>query len=373
MSKVLDAQPAASSTAVPAPSSVTLPVNPIRERVNALSSGDREHYRNTGEFPEDKLTQTADPSPAPETTQSTGPSPDAENGPDAASGEDQSEPAPIAGKPRRNEKNEQRFELLTSHNAELKARVALLEKTLAEGTAPKTPSVETPKPDGLKKPRLSDYPGTPEGIAKYEDDQEAYFDAKNEARFNREKNAQQTEKANQTWGDRVKAAEAKHPVNTEKPDGRDYQSVISKLKVTPVMNQEILAHENGAELSYWLGLPENADEMADFIKRTHVGGMSGEQLQSACAKNPAIRDQALIALGVAKAELDRINRSLNKAPTTPEPKDRIGGRHRPSSEVQVPARGTAIGDPIEDALKRRDTKTYIKLMNEKERRELAAR
>lgn len=363
MSKVLDAQPAASSPA-PSENLTALPVSPVRERISALQGEDLTHYRNTGELPEDK-TPAAASSPALDTpTQTPDPSSDAVKPPDSAPDDDPQEPISERSK-RREEKNKLRFDALTASNGQLKAELELVKKQLAEGTAPKTPTTETLKADALTKPpRLKDFPDTPAGVEQWEEAtlkwQSEEIERRIEARLNRERATTETARTNESWSSQLKASESAHP---------DFAEIADKAPLSAVGIEILKAHPQGTEILYFLGRTENAEEAMRILQDTDIDGLSYAELRKA-QNQPAIKARTLTALGIARAELNAIGRSLKAAPPKKEPV--TSGKLPPSSTVTVPAKGTSIGDPIAEALARKDG-SYIKLMNEQERRELKNR
>lgn len=179
------------------------------------------------------------------------------------------------------------------------------------------------------------------------------FDKKFEFRYSAKT---QAAKANDSWADQVKTAEAKYP---------DYQAVTAKVRVTPVINDEILKHKNGAEISYWMGLPENAADVTAFNEQTAIDDLNLERLNAACAKNPAMRDRVLIAKGIARAELNRIALKLANPPQKdPPPPAEITETKAPKPPKPIGGTGAAVVDPLAQALKEKNWTEVNRLRNE---------
>ena len=370
MNEVLDAQPAASSpapvveTAVPA----NLPVSSVRERISSLAGDDLAHYRATGEFPEDK-TPAAEPSPAPETTQATDSSSEATKGPEVATGEDDQEPTPVNESEKAKKariRNAARWDEVIEERGRLKAENEILRKQLAEGTAPKTSTVEAAKPGEIETPDLDDYLEQGKTTKEWQKDYakavraQAKADAEAivESAFTREKTVTQNAKAGETFQSRVNAAKAVHA---------DYDAVVAKAIYSPAMLDAMRSNEQFAEILYQLGMPEHVAEATRIAKLTDIDGLDYKALSEASKTNPVVRDRIHRAIGRAESEIERFAEKLTAPPEKPRT---ASGKFAPSSTVQVPAKGTAVGDPIAEALARKDTRTYIRLMREAETREL---
>lgn len=369
MPPTTDAQPAAPSPA--AEPLAALPVSPVRERISALHGEELTHYQTTGELPEDKSTPTADPSPAIEPTQAAGPSPDAENGPESASGKDEhQEHVPVNESDQqrlRREANKKRWDDLIEERGQLKAKVEIYEKQLAAGTAPKTPIDNPEKPavsaDAL--PDLDDYLENSKTAKQWQQDFAAAVltkaNAAMDARLNQQTAQTRTESG---WQQQLNAGEAAH--------GKEFRKIAFEAPFSSIGLEQVQLHPQGAAIAYYLGLPENAEEAKELMADTGIDGLDLAALYKAAQHDPKIYARVLEMRGAVKARFQAIAKTLNsKAPADTKPV--TSGKLPPSSTVQVPSKGTAVGDPIDDALKRKDTRSYIQLMNDQERRELKNR
>lgn len=358
MYPVIDAVPAASSPA-------TENANPLRQQLNALDSSARDHFRKTGELPE-SLTTPADSSPATETqAQSADPPSDenAENTSDSAPGGEPQEPT----KDQKQSNRDWRKEVLKVKDEQIE----LLKSQLAESrkSAPAAPKVEAPKPstaESSELPDLDDYLAQGKTAKQWQADygKEAIklavkqAEALIDSRFAREQTSAQAAEKSKLWTASKEAATKKY---------KDFEAVADRAPVNPVLVEALRGHAQPAEILYFLGNPANAEEAKRIFADTDIDGLDHETLKKA-QSNPAISARTNTALGIARAEFNAIARSLLKAPSKEKTVDSVSGGPRPSSEVTVPGKGVPVGNSIEDAIKRGDTRAYRELMNAEDRK-----
>ncbi len=360
-----DVQPAESSPVVEA--APLVPESPVYD-MDSMDKDQRQALIAKGQFPKRVEKVAAKSTVPPAETKPAESSPEAQKGPEGAPGDDEEEKLTPAE--RRKANRNLRTEL---ERANERAKVYQEELAALRGSAPAPrkdaepvkPAVSQPKP----RPNPSHFTGTTADEA-----WEKYVVAENEwmadeitrraadiveARFAKESAKATAEKSVGTWNSQVQAAKAEY---------KDYDAVVGKLTVTPVLNEALTGHKDGAKISYWLGLPENAADLKSFIEETQVDGMNFEQLAAACAKNPGIRDRVLLAKGMAIAELNRIAMKLAnppaEVPPTPQPKEKTSTNMPPPAKA-INGNAAAVVDPVAQALKSGNMAEYNRLQNER--------
>lgn len=308
------------ATSAPAPS--------LEDRAFALSGKARDHYMLTGDVDAaealmPKKDVPAESSPAPEAPET--------DEPEAAEAEAGTAQVELPKKKTQAEN----FAELRRKAIAAEARAELLERQLAEsrGSAPAAEKVES-KPvrvaDG--KPKLSQYTaqiGTT--YQTFEEAQEAYDDARDEYRETQLLQRQSQQQQAQVWSESVEQAKARYP---------DFEAVAfsDSIPASDAMIHVMQSRKDGADLAYYLG--KHPDVAKRLAERT--------------------AEDSERSIGRVEAELDRIAESLKQAvpvKTTVRPK--------PTLEVAVEPKGSAVDDEEADAISRGDTGAYIRIANRK--------
>ena len=349
MSKVLDEQSADSSTAAP------VPVQPTyMQRVLSLKGPERAHYDLTGELPNEVETEAkpATPPVADEVPEES--SPKATKGPDLASGDE--DPEQLTPAQRRANNRNLRNELIKAN-----AEKELLKTQLAESRR-SAPTVETPKVEAPKLPTgyplLKDFTGD-DALDKWQEAVIRY----NESRHNSAVTEAVTKAMDQfelkqraaNWEGRLKAA---------KSEFKDFDAVAlsDKNPISFTGIRVLQAREDFGKIAYYLGQhPEEAKRIADATTFENDDKLNADPIKRAKAE------------ARLEAEYDSIARLLATAPTKKTSSVETTDLPRPSSEVNLPGKATVAGDPIAQALKNKDFKTYSRLKNEEEAKEIKAR
>lgn len=323
--------------------------SPASAQLDSLTSEQKREWRMTGKLPEPK-TEAAAPSPIPaeENTQASSDHP----------------PAAEAGKPegKRESKSENRFQVLTDHNRNLKTE---LEQTKAELERLRAAN-STEKQNGDKKaevppsPEKSKAPQMPliekyDDLEKYNADLSSYFDAlaefkSTEVLTKRELERQQAEEKKrfedsqksikEKFDARTAVAEKKYPDFKEKIFSSEFSS-----KIGDVVAGYVLSREKGHDVLYFLH--ENRPEL--------------ERIQQLDPFSQA-------------AELTLIELSL-AGNGEPSAKKSAGGYN---SEIPPPPRELGSGatppkDAIENAVQKDDFASYKRLANQRDADRLKGR
>lgn len=314
--------------------------------LESLSSEELASWRMTGKFPEAPAKPADTPPASEEVSTETPPA----NEP--ATPAEPKEPV-AAPKTAAEKRNEDRFQELTRHNRELKAKLDAAEAKLKEAPAEpvkvEKPAEATPaaeKEGELKapvkpvKPKQGDFQtweAFEEAKGKYEDDHEKYVEDLIEYKADL-KAAEKVDKAESKRAERDKGNEVQQTWNkkleTAKSKHTDFEAVAKNVPFNETAASFILDSEIGPEILYHLG--SNLDD--------------------------AERIKGLTPMQTAR-ELTRIEDSLTKPPTAPGPK-RVPSAPAPPTEVG--SRSTTQVDDVEEALSSGNQKAYQDRMNARE-------
>lgn len=312
--------------------------------LESLSSEELASWRMTGKFPEAPAKPADTPPASEEVSTETPPA----NEP--ATPAEPKEPV-AAPKTAAEKRNEDRFQELTRHNRELKAKLDAAEAKLKEAPA-ETVKVEKPAEATTAAEKEGELKAPVEPVEPDENDPkyptwDEYQKAmrefrKAERQYNRELVAYETKKAIQeaeqkraerdkgnevqkTWNKKLETAKSKHT---------DFEAVAKNVPFNETAASFILDSEIGPEILYHLG--SNLDD--------------------------AERIKGLTPMQTAR-ELTRIEDSLTKPPTAPGPK-RVPSAPAPPTEVG--SRSTTQVDDVEEALSSGNQKAYQDRMNARE-------
>lgn len=321
--------------------------------LESLSSEELASWRMTGKFPEAPAKPADTPPASEEVSTETPPA----NEP--ATPAEPKEPV-AAPKTAAEKRNEDRFQELTRHNRELKAKLDAAEAKLKEAPADpvkvEKPAEATPaavKEGELKapvkpvKPKQGDFQtweAFEEAKGKYEDDHEKYVEDLIEYKADL-KAAEKVDKAEskraerdkgeevaKSWNKRVEEFKVKHPDFNDKAKNLPFPKDVAANQAFATF---ILDPENdGPSLLYHLG--DNLEE--------------------------AERIAGLGQIAVIR-ELTRLEDSLKKPPAAPGPK-RVPSAPAPPTEVG--SRSTTQVDDVEEALSSGNQKAYQDRMNARE-------
>lgn len=330
-SPAVDVKTGTESSPAPAPESAT---PSLSERLSKMAPSERRKWEMTkgandlSVVPADK----AEPKAAPES--------------DPVKKQESKELTPEERSRRKRENDDRRWHEVTRENADLKARLDALEKGRTAEPSPAKPETEkTTVVTG--KPKQEDF-GT------YEEFLEALseFKADEKYRKNREEDDQrkareQAEQDHQTresnWTKRLEEGKKKYP---------DFEAVNwDDVILSPYMEHELKAHENGADILYYLGQhPDESKEIANAsVIPNYVEIKKRDPVEAARLKG---RVESLVEIRFAG-----ISKKLSEPPT-PTVKTTTSA---PPKARSVAGQKSAIEDPIEAAAKAKDWVTFNKL------------
>ncbi len=218
---------------------------------------------------------------------------------------------------------------------------ALREQIAAKPTPAPAPAKAPASANGseLKKPRINDYPATPEGTAQWEDDIETYYDKKADLREAKQRESQSLREKTTTIESRIKEAKAKYS---------DFEDLVlnptKSAAASHAMLETLKARPDGMDLAYHLA--KNPDESTRIFKLTEAKGPKSEAR--------------------AELEFDLLAERLANPPKPPAEK-KITSAPPPPKAVSGNGGGTA--DPLKTAQeigqRTGNWEPFNKLMNER--------
>lgn len=329
--------------------------NPYSDRLDAMNSEERRHWKMTGEFPKAKSDAKPESSTG-KRSEST-----------SKEGSDATEAALDPADDKQPKGARASWSTLRERAAAAEAKAELLERQLADSR--KTPVAATkeepkaeakPAAEGLKRPRLEDkkYSTIAEYDAdmdKYEADRDTRNAQREEQRF-REWQHQQDRKTRETSrSQQIEALEKAHP---------DYKAVAFNASV-PASNAVLFHLENspkGMELRYELG--KNLAEAKRIADLTHVPGLDAalKALKPGESLPPELLGAFRMARSIAESELAKL--APSKAATE---KTTVRRLPKPSTEVSVNGNSNGnLGDDEAQAIASGDVAAYKRLRNKRE-------
>lgn len=151
-------------------------------------------------------------------------------------------------------------------------------------------------------------------------------------------------------------------VKAESKDPK-FDATIDGLNVSLTAGKLIFDRKDGAKLAYHLG--KNPELAAKLIERTDITGnyQNITELMNAAKKDPELAIEVGRKLALAEVELDRIAESLSKK-TVPT-KETLARQPKPTSEVAVEPKGSAVEDEEAEAINAGDFTRYKKIADRK--------
>lgn len=358
-----------------APAAATEPVEQeisLQERLNSATPEEYKTWEKGGDFPPIKP-KSAEPPPKTETpaaSTETTPTETGESKPPAV----ETAPASESGKPPQKKRSGDAriLQLLEENKRDREAsekRIAELESKLAkpEGVKPASPAEPAKVEPKKSRPRLGDNdPKTGKPFATIADWEIAtdVWDVEREKALQsqideRLTKAEQQRESAET--ERKEIGELRKKIDAGKSKHADFDQVAFNpdlfLPRGSIADMFIRQSENPAEVLYYLGA--HPEILTRFYR--DPSGQSGKTGQYENAVHPTL--QAI--------ELARIEATLN-APATPTPKPSAPTKPLPPPPTVLSAKGSAAGDPSEEAVKNKSFADYEKAENARERRQRRA-
>lgn len=359
-------------------SEVQAPTKSRSERINALHGKAKDHYRMTGDVDAAEKLMTPKASSEEASSEETQP---------AAAEAAETEAAPGTAKPEQQPttrtKQDRNFREVTKRadaaereNIALKARLDVYERERAANrpSAPVTTKTEAkpvasddPRPEFPDINNFDDPKDFNKAVKDWQKADSEWVDRRLDNRFNGEKQKSEAQQFNQKWTSQIDDARKVH---------KDYDQVVfnGNVPLSYATMTAIQSMPDGALRSY--AVAKNLELATRIAELTFIEGE--EKYESPAEFLKWVKsdpDRAMLygeKLALAKAELAKLSVSTKAAPQPKPLKEVIRSTPKPSAEVNTEVEAAPVLDPIAQALKNKDFKTYKRLMNEKELRERKA-